>query len=319
MKKILITGGAGFIGSNLTDFFLKKGDYVLSVDNFLTSSPTNVKPFLSNSRFTFKKIDLLKSDIKKFVGNQKIDIIYHLASPASPKQYIKYPLETLFVNSLSTYMLLNFIKDYSSKTIFIFASTSEVYGDPEVHPQNETYWGNVNPVGVRSCYDEAKRFGEALCMTFYRKYDIDIRIARIFNTYGPNMEKNDGRVISNFVVQALSGKPLTVYGKGTQTRSFCYVSDLVMALSLMAQKSIKGEIVNLGNNHEIPIIDIANFIKKITNSKSKVIYKILPQDDPKRRCPDIDKAKKKLQWKPIVSIEKGLPQTIQYFKERFRL
>jgi len=318
MNKILITGGAGFIGSNLVDYLLKKNFQIWVIDNFLTSSPENIKSFYHNPRFHFIKKNLITTDLQKTFDYTRFDIVYHLASPASPKKYARYPIETLLVNSEGTLKLLEYVKKTQSKE-FIYASSSEIYGDPLIHPQTEDYWGNVNPVGERSCYNEGKRFGEALCLAYLRKYSLDIRIARIFNTYGPNMEKDDGRVISNFIVQALQDKLLTIYGDGQQTRSFCYVTDLVKGLYLMAIKPVKGEVINLGNDDERKIIEMAKFIKKITNSKSKIVFKPPSKDDPKKRKPNLDKAYKLLHWHPIISLEEGLNLTINYFRKRFYL
>lgn len=320
-RRVLITGGAGFIGSNLVDYFLKKKFSVFVIDNFLTSSKKNIRLFLKKPNFYFLRQDLNKVDLSDKLKGQSFDIIYHLASPASPKQFIKYPIETSLVNSYATYKLLEYAKKKAS--VFVFASTSEVYGDPKAHPQSEDYWGNVNPTGERSCYDESKRFGESLCLTFFRKYGLDVRIARIFNTYGPNMEKDDGRVISNFIVQALSGDDITIYGDGRQTRSFCYVDDMVKALYLLGTKKptekLKGEIVNLGNDEEKKIIEIARLVKKLVQSDSKLVFEPLPKDDPQRRKPDLKKAKKLLLWQPKVPFNKGLVLTIEYFKNRFDL
>jgi nucleoside-diphosphate-sugar epimerase len=318
MKNILVTGGAGFIGSNLVNFFLKKDVELWVIDNFLTSSPENIKNFLNNNKFHFFQKDLNSTNLEKILKNLRFDIIYHLASPASPKQYIRYPIETLLVNSLGTFKLLQYMKITQSK-ILIYTSSSEIYGNPLKHPQTEEYWGNVNPIGERSCYDEGKRFGEAICVTYRRKYNLDIRIARIFNTYGPYMEKNDGRVISNFIVQALQNKPITIYGKGEQTRSFCYISDLVGGLYLMGMKPIKGEIINLGNSNEKKIIEIACLIKKLTRSNSPFLFKPLPEDDPEKRKPSIKKAIAYLDWQPKITIENGFELTIDYFKQRFNL
>lgn len=318
MKKILITGGAGFIGSNLVGFLLRKGFKIWVIDNLLTSSPQNIKTFIKDPRFRFIKKNLITTNLQKTLNNISFDIIYHLASPASPKQYISYPLETLMVNSSGTFKLLTYMKKTESKT-FVYASSSEVYGDPLKHPQAEDYWGNVNPIGERSCYNEGKRIGEAICVAYLKKYNLDIRIARIFNTYGPNMEKEDGRVISNFIVQALQNKPLTIYGDGQQTRSFCYVLDLIDGLYRLGINPVRGELINLGNGNEKKIIEIAKLIKRLINSKSKIVFKSLPKDDPKRRKPDIEKAIKLLHWQSKTPLEEGLNLTINYFKERFRL
>lgn len=313
--KILITGGAGFIGSHLLEFYLKKNCEVFVIDNLITGSKENIKELLKNPRFHFYQEDLLSFQFSVF--SFQFDTIYHLASPASPIQYKKYPIETLRVNSEGTYRLLEFMKQ-SKSNIFVLASTSEVYGDPEEHPQSESYWGNVNPHGVRSCYDEGKRFAEAISMTYFRKYNLDVRIARIFNTYGPRMEKNDGRVVSNFIMQALTNEPLTVYGEGKQTRSFCYVSDMVDGLyTLGITPSIAGKVINLGNPDEYTISEFAKLIQKLTKSSSSIINKSIGEDDPRRRKPDISKAKKILYWSPKIHFEKGLEQTISYFKQQY--
>jgi len=312
--RILITGGAGFIGSHLSQFHHQKNDEVWVIDNLITGSQKNISSLVKSKNFHFIKADLISFDFQTLLS---FDIIYHLASPASPIQYKKYPLETLLVNSIGTYRLLEFTKKSNSK-VAVIASTSEIYGDPSVHPQVEGYWGNVNPVGVRSCYDEGKRFSEAVAMSFVRKHKLNVRIARIFNTYGPNMEKNDGRVVSNFIIQALENKPLTIYGHGQQTRSFCYVSDLISGLySLATTKNIDGQVVNLGSPNEKQIIELAKIIIQLTKSKSKISYQPIDEDDPQRRQPDISKAKKLLNWKPEVQLEDGLKKTIKYFQERF--
>lgn len=313
--RILITGGAGFIGSHLSEFHLNKEDTVFVIDNLITGSKENIKKLFDNPKFHFYQEDLLTFNFSLLTSN--FDIIYHLASPASPIQYKKHPIETLRVNSEGTYKLLEYIKQ-SKRNTFVLASTSEVYGDPQEHPQTESYWGNVNPHGVRSCYDEGKRFAEAVSMTYFRQFNLDIRIARIFNTYGPNMEKNDGRVVSNFIMQALTDKPITIYGKGEQTRSFCYVSDMVKGLYLLGTtKGIAGEVINLGNPDEDSILELARLIQKMTNSSSYIINKPIEEDDPRRRKPDITKAKKILNWTPKIDFENGLQQTIEYFKKRY--
>lgn len=305
--KILVTGGAGFIGSHLSKKLLDLGHDVIVLDNLLTGERQNISDLEKNRNFAF-----VNSDVENYQGT-KVDFIFHLASPASPRDYQKYPIETMLANSQGTLNMLFMAEKYKSG--FLLASTSEIYGDPKVHPQKEDYWGNVNPVGPRSCYDEAKRFAESLVTTFVLRKNVDARIVRIFNTYGPKMQKDDGRVISNFINQALINKPITVYGKGEQTRSFCYVSDLVEGLVRAAfGKNTKGEVFNLGNPDERKIIDIALLIKKLTNSKSEIIYSTLPQDDPARRCPDITKAKKILNWQPRVALEEGLLKTIEYYQ-----
>lgn len=309
--KILITGVAGFIGSNLLEFFLSQNHEVIGIDNYITGSKKNIEQFKDHPLFHFFEKDLLDFDTENL---DAIDIIYHLASPASPPQYKKYSIETLLVNSLGTKKMLDVLKKNPSAT-FVLASTSEVYGNPMEHPQTETYWGNVNPVGERSCYDEAKRFAEAISTAYFRKHSLDIRIARIFNTYGPRMEKNDGRVISNFVNQALENMPLTIYGDGSQTRSFCYVSDMVQALHLLGTtKQLQGEIINLGNPQEKTILEIARLIQTMTKTQSQITFQEKDADDPERRKPDITKAQRLLQWNPEISLEDGLAKTIEYFK-----
>jgi nucleoside-diphosphate-sugar epimerase len=314
MQTVLVAGGAGFIGTHLCKSLLAKDYKVICVDNLVTGDKSNIAPLLNNENFSF-----LEKDITKPLGNVQADYIFHLASPASPnkkspKSYINLPLETLLANSLGTYYLLELAKKVGAK--FLYASTSEVYGDPKVSPQTEDYFGNVNPIGVRSVYDESKRFSEAITMSYVRSAHLDARIIRIFNTYGPLMQKDDGRVVSNFVVQALMNQPLTVYGDGKQTRSICFVDDMVLGIeqALFSDKT-KGEVINLGNPNEKTILELAEIIKKITGSSSQVSFEPLPEDDPKVRNPDISKAKKLLNWEPKVGIEEGLTKTIQYFKE----
>lgn len=311
--KVLVTGGAGFIGSHLCEALLKRGCRVICLDNLITGRRENIEEFLDDSGFKFIECDVIKPfdhEIMKQFNN--LNFIYHLASPASPKKYQKYPIETLLVNSLGTHNMLKLAKKTGAK--FLFASSSEVYGDPNEHPQKESYWGNVNPIGPRSCYDEAKRFGEAITMAFIRKYKVDAQIVRIFNTYGSRMEKDDGRVISNFITQALKGEPITVYGDGSQTRSFCFISDMIEGLVLaLEKKNTKGEVFNLGNPDERKVLEIAQLIKKMSKSNSEIVFTSLPQDDPSRRKPDIEKATKILGWTPIVKLEQGLKETIKYF------
>jgi len=305
--RVVITGAAGFIGSHLCDYFIKKKHYVVAIDNLITGNIKNIEHLFGNERFLF-----IKHDVTNYIHIPgKVDAVLHFASPASPVDYLKYPIQTLKVGALGTHKALGLAKE--KKAIFMLASTSEVYGDPQVSPQPESYWGNVNPIGPRGVYDEAKRFAEALTMAYHRYHKLPVRIVRIFNTYGPRMRLNDGRVVPNFIYQALKNKPITVYGDGTQTRSFCYISDLVEGIYKLLFKNIP-EPVNLGNPQEMRIIDFAYLIKKLTNSKSKIVFKPLPQDDPKQRRPDITKAKKLLNWKPKVSLEKGLKLTIEYFK-----
>jgi len=307
-KKILITGGCGFIGSHLCKKFLERGYSVICVDNLITGSQENIKEFLSLSNFKFINHDISQP----LYLPDKIDWVFHFASIASPFYYLKYPIKTLKAGILGTYNCLGIAKEKKAK--FFLASTSEVYGDPEVHPQTEEYNGNVNIVGMRSCYDESKRASESLVYAYMRKHNLDIRVARIFNTYGPKMRVDDGRVISNFIRQALKGEDLTVYGEGRQTRSFCYIDDLIEGILKMMEVEYRMPL-NLGNPQEMKIIDLANLVLKLTNSKSKLKFLPLPENDPKRRCPDIKKAKSILNWQPRVSLEEGLRKTIDYFKE----
>jgi len=306
---ILVAGGAGFIGSHLCKKLIAENQYVFCVDNLLTGDLKNINDLRSNKHFQFLKQDI----INPLELKDKIDQIYHLASPASPIDYQNYPLETIMANSTGTYNLLELAKQNNAR--FLLASTSEVYGDPMIHPQKESYWGNVNSFGPRSCYDESKRFAESLAYIFIHKYKVDVRIIRIFNTYGPFMQKDDGRVISNFINQAIRNQPVTIYGNGSQTRSFCFVDDLVNGMiKTMENPKTKGEIINLGNPDEHTILDIAELIIKLTSSKSKIIFKPLPQDDPCRRKPDITKAKSLLSWEPEIRVKDGLLKTIEYFK-----
>ena len=305
----IVTGGAGFIGSNLVDALLLKGYKVFALDNLLTGNEDNLREANKQKDFTFIKYDV----INELPVLGPINYIYHLASPASVPDYQKYPEETALVNTVGTRALLKVAKAHGAK--FLFTSTSEVYGDPKEHPQKETYWGNVNPNGIRACYDESKRFGEKMTMLYVRKFGVDARIARIFNTYGPKMRPDDGRVISNFVNQALKNEPISVYGEGKQTRSFCFVSDMVTGLiSLMEHEQTKGEVVNLGNPEEYTMIDLATKVKTMTGSLSEIVHKDLPADDPMQRKPDISKAKKLLSWEPKVSVDAGLTQTVAYYK-----
>ena len=311
--KVLITGAAGFLGSHLCDKFLKEGFYVIGLDNFLTGSPDNIAHLFGNKNFRF-----IKYDVTNYIYiSDDIDIILHFACPASPVDYLKHPIHTMKVDSLGTLHTLGLAKKKNAR--YIFASTSEIYGDPLIHPQPETYWGNVNPVGIRSVYDEAKRFSEAMSMAYYREHGIDVRIARIFNTYGERMRINDGRVIPNFIYQSLKNENLTVYGDGKQTRSFCYITDMVEGIFVLAVKErLEGEVFNLGNPEEHTIIDIGKKIINITNSKSEITFLPPLEDDPKRRCPDITKAKNVLQWEPKISLDEGLENTIQYFKLKIK-
>lgn len=312
-KTILITGGAGFIGSNLTSYYLEEGNDVSVIDNLLTSSESNIQPHQNDPHFHFYNKNLIDGNLQSYLENRQFDHIFHLASPASPRQYYAHPIETLLVNSIGTQHLLEYMKQTKSGSM-VYASTSEVYGDPLVHPQIETYWGNVNPNGERSCYDEAKRFGEAMVMSYVRLNKINVKIARIFNTYGPNMEKDDGRVISNFITQALDNADMTIYGDGNQTRSFCYVTDLIDGLDKLAGINDPGLVVNLGNDTEKTIVESAQLIKQMTSSTSNIVHKPLPSDDPKKRKPDLTKARQLLAFKPRVTLDEGLDKTIAYFK-----
>lgn len=305
--RVLITGGAGFIGSHLCDFFLTKGFHVVCMDNFITGSPSNISHLQSNPNFFF-----VEHDVTKHINIEgELDYILHFASPASPVDYLKFPIETLKVGALGTHNTLGLAK--AKKSVFLLASTSEVYGDPLVHPQKEDYWGNVNPVGPRSVYDEAKRFAEAIAMAYHRVHGINVKIVRIFNTFGSRMRLNDGRVVPNFIYQVLNNQPLTVYGDGSHTRSFCYIDDLVEGVYRLLMSDLN-EPVNLGNPREMSILEFARLILKITESKSEVTYLPLPKDDPRKRQPDISKAKQFLQWEPKVGIEDGLARTIAWFK-----
>jgi dTDP-glucose 4,6-dehydratase len=292
----------------LCDFLLNKNFKIICVDNLITGNKKNIEHLSNNQNFKF-----INQDISKHIAiNENLDYILHLASPASPVDYQKIPIQTLKVGSLGTHNTLGLALVKKAK--YLLASTSEVYGDPLVNPQPETYWGNVNPIGVRGCYDESKRFAEALVMAYHRIHNVDIRIARIFNTYGPRMSKDDGRVVPNFITQVVSNKPLTIYGDGKQTRSFCYINDLIEGIYRLMMSNIN-EPVNLGNPEEHTILEFAEKIKKITKSKSKIVFKDLPIDDPRVRCPDISKAKKILNWEPKFTLGNGLKETIEFFKQ----
>lgn len=311
MARILITGGAGFIGSHLCDRFLAEGDEVICMDNFITGSPDNISHLFGNPRFKF-----IQYNVTDFIYiDGRVDAVLHFASPASPIDYLKLPIQTLKVGSLGTHKALGFAKAKGAK--FLLASTSEVYGDPLMHPQNEDYWGNVNPIGVRGVYDEAKRFAEAMTMAYHRYHGVDTRIVRIFNTYGPRMRLDDGRVLPAFMKQALLGEDLTAFGDGTQTRSFCYVDDLVEGIVRLLRSSYTNP-VNIGNPDEITILQFAREIIELTNSKSKIVFKPLPEDDPKVRQPDITLAKKILGWEPKVNRRDGLLRTLEYFREKVK-
>lgn len=309
--KVLISGGAGFIGSHLCDYYLNRGDEVLCVDNFITGRRENISHLIINSKF-----HLIEADISEPIEvSGQLDAILHFASPASPKDFTKYPIQIMRANGFGTYQLLELARKKQSK--FLLASTSEVYGDPLVHPQTEDYQGNVNPIGIRSVYDESKRFAEALSFAFYREYGIPIRIARIFNTYGPRMRIDDGRVVPNLILNAMQSQPLTIYGDGKQTRSFCYIDDLIDGIAKLLDGDIS-EPINLGNPDEFTILELANLILELTKTKSELKFVALPQDDPKRRKPDISKAKRLLGWEPKVSLKQGLKQTIDWFKQQIQ-
>ena len=308
--RVLVTGGAGFIGSHLCELLAKANHEVICLDNYFTGSKKNIYPLLNRPGF-----EIIRHDIINPI-DVEVDQIYNLACPASPVFYQLNPVRTIQANVLGVTNMLELAK--RTKARILQASTSEVYGDPTVHPQREDYWGNVNPIGVRSCYDEGKRVAEALMMDYHRQFAVDIRIVRIFNTYGPRMALNDGRVVSNFIVQALLGEDITIYGKGQQTRSFCYVSDLVAGLiAMMNVANFRGP-VNLGNPGEFTILSLAEKIIKMIGSSSKLVFKDLPSDDPVRRRPDISLAKEKLGWAPTIDIDAGLARTLEYFKEAMK-
>jgi dTDP-glucose 4,6-dehydratase len=303
---VLVTGGAGFLGSHLCDRLIEEGHKVLCVDNLITGNLQNLKQLEHETRFRFEEHDV---NIPFDFG--QMDYIFHLASPASPVDYTAHGIATLKVGSYGTFNCLELAKKHRAK--FLISSTSECYGDPEVHPQTEAYWGNVNPIGPRSVYDEAKRFGEAVTTAYHRYHAVDTHIVRIFNTYGPRLQLNDGRVISNFMRQALGGEPLTVYGSGSQTRSFCYVSDEIEGILRLSRSDEHGP-VNIGNPCEFSILECAHQVIEITGSKSKIEFRPLPQDDPKQRCPDIAKAMRLLGWKPQITLEQGLQLSLEYFR-----
>lgn len=312
--RVVVTGGAGFVGSHLVDRLIAEGDEVVVFDNLNTGRVENIEHHLGNGKFKF-----IKQDVTEFLyvsGN--LDAVVHFASPASPIDYLNLPIQTLKVGSLGSHKALGLAKE--KRAVFLLASTSEVYGDPLVHPQSEEYWGNVNPIGPRSVYDEAKRFAEAITMAYHRQHDVDTRIVRIFNTYGIRMRSQDGRVVSNFIVQALKDNPITIYGDGSQTRSFCYVSDLVEGIWRLLWRGQESEDeaihlpINLGNPTEFSVLELASKVLEYTQSNSVLEFKPLPEDDPKVRRPDITKAKKLLDWHPQVSLEEGLRKTIEYFR-----
>jgi UDP-glucuronate decarboxylase len=305
MKKILVTGGAGFLGSHLCTKLVLEGHHVLCVDNYFTGSKKNIEYLLEHKNF-----EVIRQDIC-FPLYVEVDEIYNLACPASPVHYQHDPIQTMKTSILGAYNMLGLAKRTGAK--ILQASTSEVYGDPLVHPQTEEYWGNVNPIGIRSCYDEGKRAAETLFVDYNRKHNVDTKIIRIFNTYGPKMASNDGRVVSNFILQALKGENITIYGDGLQTRSFCYVADLINGITKMMNSNIMGPI-NLGNPNEFTMLELAKKVIKLTHSKSKIVFWELPEDDPKQRQPNITKANQFLNWEPKVQLQDGLIQTIGYFK-----
>ncbi len=303
----VVTGGAGFLGSHLCDLLLARGHKVIAIDNFVTGSVDNIAHLGGNTNFKF-----IQQDVTEFIFlDVPVHYVWHFASPASPIDYLEIPIQTLKVGSLGTHKALGLAKNKGAR--FLLASTSEIYGDPLVHPQTEDYWGNVNTIGPRGCYDEAKRFAEAMTMAYHREHGVDARIVRIFNTYGPRMRLNDGRVVPAFISQALKNRPITVFGKGTQTRSFCYVSDLIEGIYRLMMSSVHVP-VNIGNPHEMTMLEFAREIIRATGARSSIIFKPLPQDDPKQRRPDISRAKTRLHWQPRVPLKEGLKKTIGYFR-----
>lgn len=308
--RILVSGGAGFIGSHLCERLLNEGHKVIALDNFMTGRRSNMESFINHPDFTFYEHDIVEPFTQL---TEPVDAIFHLASPASPVGYTKNPIETHMVNSMGTHNMLKLALRYQAR--YLLTSTSEAYGDPLEHPQREEYWGNVNPIGPRSCYDESKRFSESLSMEYVRQFGLDGRIVRLFNTYGPRNDPNDGRVVPNFINQALNGEPITVYGDGKQTRSFAFVSDTVEGiLRAMFTEGTKGEVFNLGNPDEWTMLDFADNIRQIVNPALEIIFMPARPDDPNRRCPDITKAKTRLGWQPTVTLHEGLAQTIEYFR-----
>ena len=305
--RILVTGGSGFLGSHLCDRLVQTDAEVLCLDNFFTGSKKNIQNLLDRKNFEVIRHDLVEPLYLE------VDQIYNLACPASPVHYQYNPVKTVKTSVMGTINMLGLAKRVKAR--ILQASTSEVYGDPQQHPQKETYWGHVNPIGLRSCYDEGKRVAETLMMDYHRQNQVDVKIARIFNTYGPRMAVSDGRVVSNFIVQALRNDPITIYGDGSQTRSFCYVSDMIEGLMKMMNSDIFTGPVNLGNPNEFSIARLAELVLQITKSKSEIIYRPLPEDDPIQRCPDITLAKERLQWQPVIPLPEGLEKTIEYFKQ----
>ncbi len=309
--RILITGGAGLIGSHLCDYFIARGDEVIAMDNFITGSPDNIAQLQGHPRFTFIRQDV--TDYLRIEGY--LDAVLHFASPASPVSYNAYPIQTLKVGALGTHKACGLARAKGAR--FLLASTSEVYGDPLVSPQSEDYWGNVNPIGPRGVYDEAKRYAESMTLAYHRAHNVDTRIVRIFNTYGPRNALDDGRVVPNFIGQALRGEPLTIHGDGKQTRSFCYVSDLVEGIArLLASDEVMP--VNIGNPNERTIFEFAEKVNALTGNKAGIVFRPRPVDDPNRRCPDISKARRILGWEPVVDLDEGLTQTIAYFSRKIK-
>lgn len=307
--RAVITGGAGFLGSHLCDIFIEKGWEVICLDNLVTGADSNISHLLSHPRFKFTR-----QDVSQYIDVPgPVDAVLHFASPASPPDYLKFPIQTLKVGALGTHNTLGLAMAKQAR--FLLASTSECYGDPEVSPQPETYWGHVNPIGPRGVYDEAKRFAEAITMAYHRYHKVDTRIVRIFNTYGPRMRLNDGRALPNFLHQALAGEPITVYGDGQQTRSFCYVSDLIVGVYKLLESS-EHEPVNIGNPQEITILEFAERVRTLVGSNVPIVFKPLPQDDPKQRCPDITKARRILNWEPKVDLAEGLRMTYDFFRQQ---
>jgi nucleoside-diphosphate-sugar epimerase len=307
MSRIVVTGGAGFLGSHLTDALLGRGDEVVVIDNLVTGSASNIEHLLGHERFTF-----VHHDVSQHIWVPgDVDAVMHFASPASPIDYLELPIQTLKVGSLGTHNALGLALEKDAR--FMIASTSEVYGDPTVHPQPETYWGNVNPIGPRGVYDEAKRFAEAITLAYHRTHGLDVRVVRIFNTYGPRMRANDGRVVSNFIVQALLGKPLTIYGDGTQTRSFCFVEDEIRGFLALLDGEHTGPI-NIGNDGEFTMLELAEVVLEVTGSDSPIEFQPLPVDDPKQRRPDLTLARTLLGWEPTIPLRDGVARTASYFE-----
>ena len=307
--RVVITGGAGFLGSHLCDYMIEKGWEVLCLDNLVTGAEANIAHLLPSNRFR-----VARQDVSRYIDVPgPVDAVMHFASPASPPDYLKFPIQTLKVGALGTHNALGLA--LAKQARFLLASTSECYGDPDVSPQPETYWGRVNPIGPRGVYDEAKRFAEAMTMAYHRTHGVDTRIVRIFNTYGPRMRLNDGRALPNFLYQALNGEAITVYGDGKQTRSFCYVSDLIDGIYRLLESNER-EPVNIGNPQEITILEFAERVRALVGAKSPIVFRPLPQDDPKQRCPDIAKARRILKWEPQVNLEEGLRLTYEYFRQQ---